>query len=49
MIEKTGNKYESPLIKVLLMEVKDMITTSGNNFYEWDWDSEESYDSELFG
>ena len=38
MIKKPSNNYESPQIKLLQLDVNDIVTTSGNNFFEWDWD-----------
>ena len=49
MIKKPRNNYESPLIKLLQFDVNDIVTTStGNNFYEWDWYEDEPYDDGLF-
>ena len=48
MIKEPKGKYESPLIKLLQLDVNDIVTTSGNNFYEWGWDEEKPYDSGLF-
>ena len=47
-MKKLNNKYESPLIKVLLLNVNDVITTSGDNFFEWGWDDEKPYDDGIF-
>ena len=49
MMKKPGNNYESPFIKLLQFDVNDIVTTStGNNFYEWDWSEDEPYDDGLF-
>ena len=48
MIKKPSNNYESPLIKLLQLDVNDIVTTSGNNFFEWGWDDEKPYDNGLF-
>lgn len=37
MIKKPSNNYESPQIKLLQFDVNDIVTTSGNNFFGWDW------------
>ena len=48
MIKKLDSKYESPFIKVLLLNVNDIVTTSGDNFFEWGWDEEKPYDGGIF-
>ena len=48
MMKKTSSKYESPFIKVLLLSVDDIVTTSGDNFFEWGWDEEKPYDDGVF-
>ena len=49
MIKKPSGNYESPLIKLLQLDENDIVkTSSGDNFYGWDWDSDEPYDSGLF-
>jgi hypothetical protein len=48
MIKKPSNNYESPLIKLLQLDVNDIVTTSGNNFFEWGWDEDKPYDNGLF-
>ena len=47
-MKKLNNKYESPLIKVLLLNVNDVITTSGDNYFQWGWDEEKPYDDGIF-
>lgn len=47
MIKKPSNNYESPLIKLLLLEENDVVTMS-NNFFKWDWDDEKPIDGGLF-
>lgn len=48
MIKKPSNNYESPLIKLLVLDVQDIIATSGNNFFEWGWDEDKPYDGGAF-
>ena len=48
MIKKPSGNYESPLIKLLLLDANDILTESGDNFFEWDWDSDPSYDDGFF-
>lgn len=47
-MKKLNNKYKSPLIKVLLLNVNDVITTSGDNYFQWGWDDEKPYDDGIF-
>lgn len=47
MIKKPSNNYESPLIKLLLLEENDVVTMS-NNFFEWDWGDKKPIDGGLF-
>ena len=48
MIKKPSGNYESPLIKLLQFDVNDIVTTSGNNFFEWGWDEDKPYDGGAF-
>ena len=48
MIKKPISNYESPVIKLLQLDVNDIVTTSGNNFFEWGWDDDKPYDNGLF-
>ena len=48
MIKKPNSNYESPLVEWLKLDVSDVLTTSGENFYEWDWDTDKPYDDGLF-
>ena len=45
MIKKPRDNYESPSINLLQLAVNDIVTASGNNFFEWDW--EDSSDNSL--
>ena len=48
MIKKLNSKYESPFLKVLWLDVNDIVKTSGDNYFEWDWDDEKPYDGGIF-
>ena len=48
MIKKPIGNYESPLIKLLQLDANDIVTASGDNFFEWDWDEDNSSDDGLF-
>ena len=47
MIKKPIGNYESPVIEVVYFDGADIVTTSGNNYVEWDWD-DETFDNGLF-
>ena len=49
MIKKPSGNYVSPEIKLMQLDVYDIVTTSGNNFFEWGWDEEKPYDKGIFG
>lgn len=44
MMKKTNSKYESPFLTVLLLNVNDIVATSGDNYFEWGWEEDKSYD-----
>lgn len=48
MIKKLNSKYESPFITVLQLNVTDIVTTSGDNYFGWDWEDDKSYDDGVF-
>lgn len=50
MIKKPRGNYESPFIKLLQLDVNDIVTTSGDNFFAWawDWDTENPYEDGFF-
>ena len=48
MIKKPDNNYESPLIKLFQFDVNDIVRTSGNNFFEWDWSVDKPFDDGAF-
>ena len=37
MMKKPNGNYESPFIKLLPFDANDIVTASGDNFFEWDW------------
>ena len=45
MMKKSNSEYESPLIQMLQLNGNDIVTASGDNFFGWDWDDEQPYDS----
>ena len=47
MMKKPSDKYESPVIEVLYYDVNDIVTASGDNYVEWDWE-DKTFDDGLF-
>jgi|GEM_PF-1424404 len=47
MIKKPSDKYESPVMEVVYFDVDDIVTTSGDNYVEWDW-GDKTFDNGLF-
>ena len=37
-MKKPRSKYVSPIIEVLQYDACDIVTLSGDNYVEWDWD-----------
>ena len=48
MIKKPRGNYESPFIKLLQLDVNDIVTKSGDNYFGWDWDTEKPYEDGFF-
>lgn len=36
-MKKQSKNYESPKIKTLQLDVEDVLTSSGDNYFEWGW------------
>ena len=49
MIKKPNGNYESPFIKLLQLDVNDVVATSGDTYFAWDWsDENKPYDDGVF-